>query len=121
MYDVDVEVNEFYCNKNLQGKILDSNQMKKIGFRENELNWYYSKLLKDDISFDVTIYKDNPETRINIEIFDEDSGQHYDFQKYLRKDPNFKYALNIREMVEKEMSKLKEYGVVLGHNYGDYI
>ena len=87
MYDEDVELNEFHCNKKLQGHILSSREMKKAGFRELEDRWFYSRMLdkKADISFDVSIYKDNPTERVNIEVFDEDYGQHYDFQKYLNK------------------------------------
>ena len=31
MYDEDVELNEFHCNKKLQGHILSSREMKKAG------------------------------------------------------------------------------------------
>ena len=101
MYDEDVELNEFHCNKKLQGHILSSREMKKAGFRELEDRWFYSRMLdkKADISFDVSIYKDNPTERVNIEVFDEDYGQHYDFQKYLNKNPHFEFALKIRNAV----------------------
>ena len=123
MYDEDVELNEFHCNKKLQGHILSSREMKKAGFRELEDRWFYSRMLdkKADISFDVSIYKDNPTEMVNIEVFDEDYGQHYDFQKYLNKNPHFEFALKIRNAVEMEMARLQELGVISGHIKGEYI
>ena len=123
MYDEDVELNEFHCNKKLQGHILSSREMKKAGFRELEDRWFYSRMLdkKADISFDVSIYKDNPTERVNIEVFDEDYGQHYDFQKYLNKNPHFEFALKIRNVVEMEMARLQELGIISGHIKGEYI
>ena len=123
MYDEDVELNEFHCNKKLQGHILSSREMKKAGFRELEDRWFYSRMLdkKADISFDVSIYKDNPTERVNIEVFDEDYGQHYDFQKYLNKNPHFEFALKIRNAVEIEMARLQELGIISGHIKGEYI
>lgn len=123
MYDEDVELNEFHCNKKLQGHILSSREMKKAGFRELEDRWFYSRMLdkKADISFDVSIYKDNPTERVNIEVFDEDYGQHYDFQKYLNKNPHFEFALKIRNAVEMEMARLQELGIISGHIKGEYI
>ena len=123
MYDEDVELNEFHCNKKLQGHILSSREMKKAGFRELEDRWFYSRMLdkKADISFDVSIYKDNPTERVNIEVFDEDYGQHYDFQKYLNKNPHFEFALKIRNAVEMEMARLQEFGIISGHIKGEYI
>ena len=123
MYDEDVELNEFHCNKKLQGHILSSREMKKAGFRELEDRWFYSRMLdkKADISFDVSIYKDNPTERVNIEVFDEDYGQHYDFQKYLNKNPHFEFALKIRNAVEMEMTRLQELGIISGHIKGEYI
>ena len=123
MYDEDVELNEFHCNKKLQGHILSSREMKKAGFRELEDRWFYSRMLdkKADISFDVSIYKDNPTERVNIEVFDEDYGQHYDFQKYLNKNPHFEFALKIRNAVEMVMARLQELGIISGHIKGEYI
>ena len=123
MYDEDVELNEFHCNKKLQGHILSSREMKKAGFRELEDRWFYSRMLdkKADISFDVSIYKDSPTERVNIEVFDEDYGQHYDFQKYLNKNPHFEFALKIRNAVEMEMARLQELGIISGHIKGEYI
>ena len=123
MYDEDVELNEFHCNKKLQGHILSSREMKKAGFREIEDRWIYSRMLdkKADISFDVSIYNDNPTERVNIEVFDEDYGQHYDFQKYLNKNPHFEFALKIRNAVEMEMARLQELGIISGHIKGEYI
>ena len=123
MYNEDVELNEFHCNKKLQGHILSSREMKKAGFRELEDRWFYSRMLdkKADISFDVSIYKDNPTERVNIEVFDEDYGQHYDFQKYLNKNPHFEFALKIRNAVEMEMARLQELGIISGHIKGEYI
>lgn len=123
MYDEDVELNEFHCNKKLKGHILSSREMKKAGFRELEDRWFYSRMLdkKADISFDVSIYKDNPTERVNIEVFDEDYGQHYDFQKYLNKNPHFEFALKIRNAVEMEMARLQELGIISGHIKGEYI
>ena len=123
MYDEDVELNVVHCNKKLQGHILSSREMKKAGFRELEDRWFYSRMLdkKADISFDVSIYKDNPTERVNIEVFDEDYGQHYDFQKYLNKNPHFEFALKIRNAVEMEMARLQELGIISGHIKGEYI
>ena len=98
-------------------------KMKKAGFRELEDRWFYSRMLdkKADISFDVSIYKDNPTERVNIEVFDEYYGQHYDFQKFLNKNPHFEFALKIRNAVEMEMARLQELGIISGHIKGEYI
>lgn len=117
----EVILNEFHCNSKIKGKLLKPEDMKKLGFRELDDRWFYTKMLKDEISFDLSIYKDNPTDRVNIEIFDDDFGQYYDYQRILEECPNHDYANQIKDLVEKQMSYFISLGVLNGHKYGEYI
>lgn len=119
-YD-NIELNEFHCNKKLTGKILSKEEMKKLRFSENEDKWSFFKPLKGEIELFVHIYKDNPSERVDIQIIDDDFGQPYDYQRYLERNPTHIFALQIQELVEKEISKLQEAGVISGHTFGEYI
>lgn len=119
-YD-NVELNEFHCNTKLKGKILGTEEMKKLRFRENEEKWYLFKPLKEGIELFVYIYKDNPTDRVDIQVIDEDFGQPYDYQSCLERNPSHSFALKIQDLVEKEISKLQEAGVISGHVFGEYI
>lgn len=114
-------LNEFHCNSKIKGHLLSFDKMRKLGFRELNDRWFYTKMLKDEISFDLSIYKDNPRDRVNIEIYDDDSGQYYDYQRILSNCPNHEYANQIKILVEKQMEYFSSLGILTGHKYGEYI
>lgn len=116
----DVEVNSKGTNKAIKANILSDEEMRSIGFTDRcHEHWYFYKDLGNDISFDVIIPKDGSD--IEIATIDDDWGQYYDFQHILRNNPNFEFALNIREQVEKWMAYLTEKGVIYGWVKGMYI
>ena len=77
-------------------------------------------MLEKEISFNISVSKADPKD-FRIDILDEDFLQPYDYQSILQNNPNQKFAKFIMENVEKEMLRLKECGIIDGHEYGDYI
>lgn len=109
-------------NANIVANILPDDEMRKIGFTDlNPEVWYFCKRIckEGDISFSVMIPKDGSDVR--IDVLDECFLQPYDYQYILRKKPDFKFALQIREAVEDWMTYLHDNGVLTGHNRYDYI
>lgn len=109
-------------NAAIQAHLLPDDKMRKTGFTDFcEGHWYFSRnVWKDDISFNLSIPKDNP-SNWEIDILDEDIMQPYDYQYYLTQQNYPKIALSVREKVEEWMSYLADAGVLSGHLYGDYI
>ena len=103
--------------------------MREIGFTDYaEDNWYFCRLIKFpkerryrefEISFNVSIPKDNSD--IEIDILDEDFLQPYDYQRMLYNNPTFEPAMIVKEQVEEWMKYLQDKGVLSGHVYGEYI
>lgn len=126
---MDIETNSHGVNKAITYTILSDDEMKKIGFSNNyEPHWYFSRAINFpkekryrgfDITFSVSIPKDNSDIR--IDVLDEDFLQHYDYQKMLNSNPDFEPCLIVKEQVEKWMDYLRECGILHGHSYGDYI
>lgn len=127
---MDVEVNSNGVNKLIKYNILSDEKMRDIGFTDfSKDNWYFCRLIefpKDkkeyrgfEISFNVSIPKDNSDIR--IDILDEDFCQPYDYQYMLDKNPKFEPCLIVKEQVEKWMKYLQDSGVLSGHIYGEYI
>lgn len=73
-----------------------------------------------DLSFCVRVPKNGTDD-LDINIIDDDWGQPYDWQRYLRKDTIPFTALDCKEFVEKQMDLLQDAGVLEGHKYGEYI
>ena len=117
---MNVEVNSNGTNKNIKAHILPDEEMREIGFTDRrETHWYFCKGLDDGFSFNVTIPKDGSD--IEISTLDEMFGQYYDFQSILEENPNFEFALKIKEKTERWMEYLINNGVLSGWNRGDYI
>ena len=126
---MNVEVNSNGVNKLIKYNILSDEKMKEIGFTDHSKdNWYFCRIIKFpntkeyrgfDISFNVSIPKDNSDIR--IDVLDEDFCQPYDYQYMLDKNPKFEPCLIVKEQVEKWMRYLQDNGVISGHVYGEYI
>ena len=118
----EIELNEYGVNKAIKYHILEDEAMRKIGFTDHDTKtWYFCRSLKNkEISFNVTIPKDGVSS-LDILVLDEDFGQPYDYQYILGKNPNFEFALCVKDEVEEWMSYLQDAGVLSGHEYGEYI
>jgi len=117
-----VEVNKYGVNKCIKAYLLSDERMREIGFTDyRKGNWYFCRdLIKGDISFNVTINKKDAED-LRIDVLDEHFGQPYDYQYYLINDPNFDFAIKVRDKVEYWMEYLQGNGVLSGHVKGEYI
>ena len=124
---MNVEVNSNGVNKLIKYNILSDEEMRAIGFTDYvEDTWYFCRMIKFpkghrgfDISFNVSIPKDNSD--IQIDVLDEAFCQPYDYQYMLDKNPNFEPALVVKEQVEDWMKYLQDSNVISGHVYGEYI
>lgn len=124
---MNVEVNSNGVNKLIKYNILSDEEMRAIGFTDYAKDtWYFCRMIKFtkghrglDISFNVSIPKDNSD--IQIDVLDEAFCQPYDYQYMLDKNPNFEPALVVKEQVEDWMKYLQDSGVISGHVYGEYI
>ena len=124
-----VELNSHGVNKLIKATILSDEKMREIGFTDySKDNWYFCRIIKFpkenryrgfEISFSVTIPKDNSD--IQIDVLDEDFLQPYDYQYMLDKNSTFKPCLIVKEQVEEWMKYLQDSGVLSGHVYGEYI
>lgn len=115
-------LNKHYVNAAIKVNTLPDNEMRKIGFTDYEKEaWYYSRNLSTfDISFNVTINKNNP-LDLSIDILDEDFLQPYDYQLILKRNPDHPAALQVQEFVEEQMEYFQKTGVLSGHVKGEYI
>lgn len=119
-YSEEIKTNVNGVNAKIKASILPDAEMRRIGFtNHHEPNWYFCRMLNDDISFSVTIPKDGSDIR--IDVLDENFCQPYDYQAMLNRNPNHKFALDIRDGVEKWMEYLQEKGILKGHKKYDYI
>lgn len=124
---MNVEVNSNGVNKLIKYNILSDEEMRAIGFTDyTEDTWYFCRMIKFpkghrgfDISFNVSIPKDNSD--IQIDVLDEAFCQPYDYQYMLDKNPEFEPALVVKEQVEDWMKYLQDSNVISGHVYGEYI
>lgn len=124
---MDVEVNSNGVNKLIKYNILSDEEMRDIGFTDYAGDtWYFCRMIKFpkghrgfDISFNVSIPKDNSD--IQIDVLDEAFCQPYDYQYMLDKNPEFEPALVVKEQVEDWMKYLQDNEVISGHVYGEYI
>ena len=124
-----VEVNSHGVNVKIKASILSDDKMREIGFTDYAKDrWYFCRMIKFpnnkqyrnfEVSFSVTIPKDNSD--ISIDVLDEAFCQPYDYQSMLHRNPEFKTALIVKEQVEEWMKFLDEHGVLTGHIPGEYI
>ena len=118
-----VLLNENHNNAAISVKLLDEKEMRRIGFTDFAKDrWYYCKMVNKrcDISFSITIPKENPENW-RIDILDEAFCQPYDYQYMLSHGSKNAVALSVSEEVEKQMRYLADSGIISGHERGDYI
>ena len=125
-----VKLNKHGINAKIKATILSDAEMRNIGFTDYcEDRWYFRRTIKFpnikrykgfDISFGVSINKNNPED-LRIDVLDEDFCQPYDYQLMLDKDANFEPCLIVKKQVEEWMKFLMDKGVLSGHEYGEYI
>ena len=125
MFDEKVELNSNCVNAKIKAHILSDEEMREIDFTDySKDRWFFCRSIQFpyigfDISFNVSIPKDNSDIR--IDILDEDFCQPYDYQSMLHKNPTFKPALIVYEQVEEWMDYLQSKGVLSGHIKGEYI
>lgn len=81
---------------------------------------YYSRMVGDEISFNVSIDKKN-RRKLAIDVLDEDFMQPFDYQRMIMEGTAPPFALEVYEKVEEEMAKLHEAGILTGHVRGQYI
>lgn len=116
-----MELNKHGVNACIKAHLLPDEQMRKIGFTDyREGYWYFCRDLGNEISFSVTINKNDAED-LRIDILDEDYCQPYDYQKYLKNIPENEFVLKIKDKVEHWMEYLQSDGVLSGHIKGEYI
>lgn len=107
-------------NAAIKAHILSDEKMREIWFTDHmPKNWCYCKTIARDITFNITIPKDGSD--IVIITLDESFCQPYDYQRILENDPQFPFALQVKEKVEQIMSYLQSVEVLSGHKYGYYI
>ncbi|MET3505508.1 hypothetical protein [Halalkalibacter oceani] len=100
--------------------ILNDMQMRELSFTEYRKGyWHYCKTVEEDITFNLTVKKED--SSFKIDVLDENFLQPYDYQYYLSQDPNFKFALTVKDKVEKIMLDLTEKGIVENYTAGEYI
>lgn len=113
--------NKYGVNKAIQYHILPDEKMREIGFTDCDPEiWYFSRVIKQDISFNVMIPKDGIGD-LRIDVLDEDFCQPYDYQAILDRDSDFPFALLVEQKVEEYMEYLQDKGVLSGHVRGEYI
>ena len=107
-------------NLALGSVILPDVDMRGLGFTDHAGdNWYYYVKVESDITFNLTIPKNGG--RLRIDVLDEDFCQPYDYQRILKDNPSFPYALAVKARVENQMERLSEAGVITGYTPGMYI
>lgn len=119
-----MKVRENGTNAAIQAHILSDERMRKLGFTDNKKDtWYFSRMLhptKYDISFNVSINKDNPGD-LRIDIIDEEFLQPYDYQYMLSNGSTNKVTLAVKEQVDNLMIYLVDNGVLSNWQVGDYV
>jgi len=118
------EQNENGINKKISVVILSDDEMRRIGFTDfREGYWHFSKTVKDDITFGLTICKTNAED-FRIDVLDDNFCQPYDYQRLLSEKSYFgpsPFAIDVYNTVELIMQDLTEKGIIRGHVKGEYI
>ena len=119
----EVILNKNHNNAAISVHVLPEDEMHRIGFTDFAKDrWYYCRIVNKrcDISFNLTIPKENPENW-RIDVLDEAFCQPYDYQYMLDHGSTNAVALSVNEEVEKQMQYLADSGIISGHERGDYI
>mgnify|MGYP007119899505 CR=1 FL=1 len=70
-------------DKNIKINVLEDKKMREIGFTDfRKDTWYFSRMLKKEISFSLSVNKENP-ADFRIDVLDDDFCQPYDYQSIL--------------------------------------
>lgn len=116
-----MELNRHGVNTCIKAHLLPDIEMRNAGFTDwREGYWYFYRDLGHDISFNVTINKKDVED-LYIIVIDDEFGQPYDYQYYLQNNPDFEFAIKIKDEVEYLMEMLQGKGILSGHIKGEYI
>lgn len=123
-YDVPVKDHQ---NANIEFGNISEEELIKLGFRNNENDYYICKNLigKREITFNLTIHKNDK--RIKIDILDENFLQPYDYQSILKRQQfvngininSYSYRVHIK--VQEIMKWLLDNNIIIGYQLGDYI
>lgn len=123
-YDVPVKDHQ---NANIEFGNISEEELIKLGFRNNENDYYICKNLigKREITFNLTIYKNDK--KIKIDILDENFLQPYDYQSILKRQQfvngininSYSYRVHIK--VQEIMKWLLDNNIIIGYQLGDYI
>lgn len=123
-YDVPVKDHQ---NANIEFGNISEEELIKLGFRNNENDYYICKNLigKLEITFNLTIHKNDK--RIKIDILDENFLQPYDYQSILKRQQfvngininSYSYRVHIK--VQEIMKWLLDNNIIIGYQLGDYI
>ena len=123
-YDVPVKDHQ---NANIEFVNISEEELIKLGFRNNENDYYICKNLigKREITFNLTIHKNDK--RIKIDILDENFLQPYDYQSILKRQQfvngininSYSYRVHIK--VQEIMKWLLDNNIIIGYQLGDYI
>lgn len=123
-YNIPIKDNQ---NANIEVGNISEEELIKLGFRNNENDYYICKNLigKWEITFNLTIYKNDK--RIKIDILDENFLQPYDYQSILKRQQfvngininSYSYRVHIK--VQEIMKWLLDNNVIIGYQIGDYI
>ena len=114
-------------NKNIKVATLDESILRKFGFTDSRKGyWYYCRNVHHDKKFDDSItfnisFRKKDGKELMIDILDEDFCQPYDYQKFLKNNPDHEYALEVHKNVQEIMSKLMSAEIITGYKPNDYI
>ena len=115
------KLNENGNNANIKISLLPEQEMRSLGFTDRrEGYWYLHKNLGHNISFNLSVAKENTEDW-RIDVLDELFLQPYDYQFLMAEGIVNNVAKDVKAKVEQLMQMLVEKGIVTGYNKGDYI
>lgn len=110
-------------NANLKAKIINKEDMMKLGFIEQPFQWVLEKKVSHINTMEeyliVRITKDSCD--LDISVVDKYTGMVYDYQAQLNDDELNRYANKIHGKVIEVMLELVEAGVISGYKRNDYI
>lgn len=115
-----MEIDKNGLNTALNASILPETEMRKLGFTDySATNWYYCSTVGSGVTLNVSIPKDG--SRFRLDVLDEDFGQPYDYQAYLKRNPEQEFALGVKAAVENQLDFLSLAGIITGFEPGMYI
>lgn len=116
-----MELNKHGINACIKAHLLSDEQMREIGFTDYRAGyWYFYRDLGNEISFSVTINKNDVED-LKIDILDEDYCQPYDYQYMSSFGLINPIACEVDKKVECWMEYLQNHRVLSGHIKGEYV